>query len=317
MSERTFASSCGLGVGRADGARRRDRRRGRDGASGDELADGAGLAALPQAARHSAPPSASATIVRMVGSLSLDLLPSVAGGDDRFPRETVAVAGCDSDRAHHDRRGDAGMPPTTGTSTSTWPRPTTTTRARCSRPRRSTRSSTGSRSSRAADGRSSSRSGPAGSRCPCARRGVPVHGIEMSRAMVARLREKPGADAIGVTIGDMATTRVDGAFSVVYLVFNTIGNLTTQAAQVACFRNAAAHLEPGGTFVIETGRAQPPAPAAGRALRRLRRRRKPLGHRRVRRREPGPDLAPLLARRRWLRALLDAVPVRLARRSST
>ena len=88
---------------------------------------------------------------------------------------------------------------------------------------------------------------------PLARRGVPVHGIEMSRAMVARLREKPGSDAIGVTIGDMATTRVDGDFAVVYLVFNTIGNLTTQAAQVACFRNAAAHLEPGGVFVIETG----------------------------------------------------------------
>jgi SAM-dependent methyltransferase len=88
---------------------------------------------------------------------------------------------------------------------------------------------------------------------PLARRGVPIHGIELSRAMVARLREKPGADAIGVTIGDMATTRVDGAFSVVYLVFNTIMNLTTQAAQVACFRNAAAHLEPGGAFVIEVG----------------------------------------------------------------
>ena len=88
---------------------------------------------------------------------------------------------------------------------------------------------------------------------PLARRGVDVHGIDMSRAMVARLRAKPGGDAIGVAIGDFATTRVDGAFSLVYLVFNTINNLTAQEAQVACFRNAAAHLAPGGCFVIEVG----------------------------------------------------------------
>ena len=68
---------------------------------------------------------------------------------------------------------------------------------------------------------------------PLARRGVPVHGIDMSRAMVARLRAKPGGDAIGVTIGDFAMTRVEGAFSLAYLVFNTIMNLTTQQAQVA------------------------------------------------------------------------------------
>ncbi len=86
---------------------------------------------------------------------------------------------------------------------------------------------------------------------PLARRGVPVQGIELSRAMVAKLREKPGGDAIPVTIGDMASTRVEGGFSLVYLVFNTIGNLTTQNEQVACFRNAAAHLRPGGCFVIE------------------------------------------------------------------
>ena len=86
---------------------------------------------------------------------------------------------------------------------------------------------------------------------PLSRRGVPVHGIDLSRAMVARLRAKPGGDAIAVTIGDFATTRVDGTFSVAYLVFNTIMNLTTQEAQVACFRNVAAHLEPGGCFVIE------------------------------------------------------------------
>jgi SAM-dependent methyltransferase len=88
---------------------------------------------------------------------------------------------------------------------------------------------------------------------PLAQRGVPVHGIDMSKAMVARLRAKPGGEDIGVTIGDFATTTVDGAFSVAYLVFNTISNLTTQEEQVACFRNVAAHLEPGGCFVIEVG----------------------------------------------------------------
>jgi SAM-dependent methyltransferase len=86
---------------------------------------------------------------------------------------------------------------------------------------------------------------------PLAQRGVPVHGIDLSEAMVARLRAKPGGDDLDVTIGDFATTTVAGSFSLVYLVFNTIMNLTTQAAQVACFRNAAAHLEPGGCFVIE------------------------------------------------------------------
>ena len=79
-----------------------------------------------------------------------------------------------------------------------------------------------------------------------------MHGIELSRAMVARLRAKPGGDAIPVAIGDFATTTMDGTFTVAYLVFNTIENLTTQDAQVACFRNAAAHLAPGGCFVIET-----------------------------------------------------------------
>jgi SAM-dependent methyltransferase len=88
---------------------------------------------------------------------------------------------------------------------------------------------------------------------PLAQRGVPVHGIELSKAMVARLRAKPGGEDIGVTIGDFATTTVDGPFAVAYLVFNTISNLTTQAAQVACFRNVAAHLEPGGSFVVEVG----------------------------------------------------------------
>jgi SAM-dependent methyltransferase len=88
---------------------------------------------------------------------------------------------------------------------------------------------------------------------PLAQRGVPVHGIELSKAMVAQLRAKPGAEDIGVTIGDFATTTVDGKFSVAYVVWNTIMNLTTQAAQVACFRNVAALLEAGGCFVVEVG----------------------------------------------------------------
>jgi SAM-dependent methyltransferase len=88
---------------------------------------------------------------------------------------------------------------------------------------------------------------------PLSRRGVRVHGIDLSTAMVARLRAKPGAEHIGVTIGDFATTTVEDTFSVAYLVFNTIMNLTTQDEQVACFQNVAAHLEPGGCFVIEVG----------------------------------------------------------------
>ena len=88
---------------------------------------------------------------------------------------------------------------------------------------------------------------------PLAARGVPVRGIDLSSAMVERLRAKPGADAIEVAIGDFATTTVGGSFSLVYLVFNTIMNLTTQAGQVACFRNAAAHLAAGGCFLIEVG----------------------------------------------------------------
>jgi len=86
---------------------------------------------------------------------------------------------------------------------------------------------------------------------PLAARGVEVHGIELSRAMTERLRAKPGGERIGVTIGDFATAKVEGSFRLAYLVYNTIENLTTQAAQVACFRNVAAHLEPGGCFVIE------------------------------------------------------------------
>jgi SAM-dependent methyltransferase len=88
---------------------------------------------------------------------------------------------------------------------------------------------------------------------PLSRRGVRVHGIDLSTAMVARLRAKAGAENIGVTIGDFATTTVEGTFALAYLVFNTIMNLTTQDEQVACFQNVGAHLEPGGCFVIEVG----------------------------------------------------------------
>ena len=86
---------------------------------------------------------------------------------------------------------------------------------------------------------------------PLAQRGIRVHGIDLSDAMVAKLRAKPGESNIGVTVGDFATTTVEKRFSVAYLVFNTIMNLTTQDEQVACFQNVAAHLQPGGRFVIE------------------------------------------------------------------
>lgn len=87
---------------------------------------------------------------------------------------------------------------------------------------------------------------------PLARRGVDVTGIELSQPMIDVMRSKPGADVVTVVRGDMATTRVEGSFGLVYLVFNTITNLLTQDAQVACFENAAALLEPGGYFLIET-----------------------------------------------------------------
>lgn len=88
---------------------------------------------------------------------------------------------------------------------------------------------------------------------PLLARGVPVSGVELSPHMVGRLRLKVDETALPVVVGDMATTRVPGEFSLVYLVFNTIGNLRTQPEQVACFANAAAHLHPGGRFVVEVG----------------------------------------------------------------
>ncbi len=86
---------------------------------------------------------------------------------------------------------------------------------------------------------------------PLAARGVAVYGIDLSEAMVARLRAKPGGAEIAVTIGDFATARVEGNFSLAYVVFNSIMNLRTQEDQVACFANVAAHLEPHGCFVVE------------------------------------------------------------------
>jgi len=86
---------------------------------------------------------------------------------------------------------------------------------------------------------------------PLANRGVEVHGIEFSSAMATQLATKPGGNGVHVVIGDFATTKAPGEFDVAYLVFNTISNLTTQDAQVACFRNVADHLKPNGCFVIE------------------------------------------------------------------
>jgi len=86
---------------------------------------------------------------------------------------------------------------------------------------------------------------------PLSRREIPVHGIELSPAMVARLRAQPGGRDIAVTLGDFATVTVDGPFALVYLVRNTITNLTTADEQVQAFANAAAHLRPGGCFLIE------------------------------------------------------------------
>lgn len=86
---------------------------------------------------------------------------------------------------------------------------------------------------------------------PLSRRGVAVHGIDQSPAMIARLQAQPGAEAIGVTVGDIATTTVGRTFPLAYLLRNTITNLTTQDHQVECFRNVADQLEPGGLFVVE------------------------------------------------------------------
>jgi SAM-dependent methyltransferase len=86
---------------------------------------------------------------------------------------------------------------------------------------------------------------------PLAARGVEVHGIDVSPEMVAALRGKPGGDALPVTIGDFADVCVEGEFSLVYVVYNTLFALQTQEEQVRCFHNVAARLAPGGAFVVE------------------------------------------------------------------
>lgn len=93
---------------------------------------------------------------------------------------------------------------------------------------------------------------------PLASRGVDVSGIELSEPMLAEMRTKPGGADIPVVVGDMTSTRVEGSFSLVYLVYNTIGNLVTQDAQIACFLNAAGHLAVGGHFLVEVGVPDPP-----------------------------------------------------------
>lgn len=101
---------------------------------------------------------------------------------------------------------------------------------------------------------------------PLAERGVPVTGIDLSQPMIDELHRKVGPDVVPATVGDMATTRVPGSFALVYLVFNTLGNVRTQDEQVAVFANAARHLAPGGRFVVEIGvpplRRLPPGQSA-------------------------------------------------------
>ncbi|MFB9235989.1 class I SAM-dependent DNA methyltransferase [Plantactinospora siamensis] len=108
---------------------------------------------------------------------------------------------------------------------------------------------------------------------PLPARGVPVSGIELSQPMVDQLRRKVSADELPVAIGDMTTVRVPGRFSLVYVVWNSIGNLRTQDEQVRCFRNAARHLAPGGPLrhrVVGAGHPALPAGAGGGAVRRHR-----------------------------------------------
>jgi SAM-dependent methyltransferase len=86
---------------------------------------------------------------------------------------------------------------------------------------------------------------------PLAERGIEVHGIDSSESMVERLRAKEGADRVSVTMGDFAEVGVDGAFTLIFVVFNTLFALTSQEEQIRCFRNAAEHLETDGHFVVE------------------------------------------------------------------
>ena len=150
---------------------------------------------------------------------------------------------------------------------------------------------------------------------PLSRRGVTVCGIDLSSAMVEQLRAKPGADRIQVTLGDFATTRVPGEFTLAYLVYNTINNLTTQDDQVTCFQNAAAHLQPGGCFVVEVGVPQLQRLPPGETVRPFTVTAYEARLRRVRHRQPGPGLAPLLDGGRPVPRPVGAVSLRLAGRA--
>ena len=146
---------------------------------------------------------------------------------------------------------------------------------------------------------------------PLSERGLPVHGIELSEAMLRRLRGKPGAERVRTTQGDMTSARVEGRFTLVYLVFNTISNVTTQDGQVDVFQTAADHLEPGGHFLIEVGVPQLKA-ATRRAFPRFRQHRRLPGRGRVRRGHAGPVVAPPPLRRRPGHPVVDPVPLHLA-----
>ena len=150
---------------------------------------------------------------------------------------------------------------------------------------------------------------------PLSRRGVAVHGIELSPAMVAQLQAKPGADTIGVTIGDFATTTVSGTFTLAYLVRNTIANLTTQDQQVACFGNVAAHLEPGGCFVIEVYIPELQRLPPGETIHAFAVTPDPSRLRGVRRGDADRLLPPLLDGGRRARDLLRPVSLRMAVRA--
>ena len=141
-------------------------------------------------------------------------------------------------------------------------------------------------------------------------------GIELSPAMVEQLRAKPGGDALDVTIGDMTERRASTAtFSLVYLVFNTINNLLTQDAQVACFRNAAAHLEPGGCFVVEVGVPDLQRLPPGERIRPFDVSPTHLGFDEYDLATQWIGVAPPLQARRRVAGVLDAVPLRVAVRA--
>jgi SAM-dependent methyltransferase len=102
---------------------------------------------------------------------------------------------------------------------------------------------------------------------PLAARGVEVHGIDVSAAMVERLRAKPGGQAIPVTLGDFAELAVEGSYRLVYVVFNTFFSLLTQDDQVRCFAAVAGHLAPGGAFVLELFVPDPTMHPGGQSVR--------------------------------------------------